>query len=152
MKFTPGQVQTLLGLTPETFRFWKKALPPLAGRNGYSPCFSLGDVLAMALIKAMTDDAAVPVKALHAVSASLFKQCGLQSWTGFERSILVVELPSVRVEFLSEPQVPQLDRIGIIVACRPIIARLHAGVFDGVEESQQGHLQFPPTMVRGGAA
>src|SRR6266568_5159474 len=103
MKLTPGQVQTLLSLPPETFRHWKKVLPPLWQRNGYSPCFSLGDVLAMALIKAMTDDAAIPVKALRAVSGNLFEQCGRQAWAGFERSMLVVELPRVRVEFVSEP-------------------------------------------------
>jgi hypothetical protein len=152
MKFTPGQVQTLLGLSPETFRQWKKVLPPLGERNGYRPCFSLGDLLAMALIKAMTDDAAIPVRAFEAISANLFDQCGRQGWASLERSVLLVELPSVRVEFLSEPSVPQLDRIGIVVSCRQIIAGLRERLLQDAEDPQQGHLRFAPTMVRGGAA
>ena len=100
MKLTPGQVQSLLALPRETFRHWKKiTLPPLAQRNGYSPCFSLGDLFAMALIKAVTDEAGIPVRNMHAASVSLFEQCGRQSWAGFERSSLVIELAQVRVEF-----------------------------------------------------
>ena len=57
-------------------RHWKEALPPLARHNGHRPCFSLGDLFAMALIKAMTDDAGVRIGALDAVSGSLFEQCG----------------------------------------------------------------------------
>lgn len=119
MKLTPGQVQSLLGLSRATYRHWKDALPPLEGRNGHSQCFSLGDLFAMALIKAMTDDAGLRVGALHAISATLFAQCGNQSWAGLERSSLVVELPRVRVEFISESQAPQFSGIGIVGAVRP---------------------------------
>jgi hypothetical protein len=152
MKFTPGQVQALIDLPQEAFRHWKKTLPPLAGRNGYTPCFTAGDLLAMALIRAMTEDAAIPVRALQAISASLFEQCGRHGWASLERSVLVVELPSVRVEFLSEPSVPQLDRIGIVVSCRQIITRLRGRLLQEAENPEQGHLRFAPTMVRGGAA
>lgn len=152
MKLTPGQVREILSLSEDRFRHWKKALPPLAGRNGYKPCFSHGDLLAMALIRAMTDDAGVQIGALHAVAANLFDLCGRQAWAGLERSTLVLELPRVRVEFVSEPHIPQLDRIGIIVPCQPIIADLRERMLQDAKESEQGHLRFAPTMVRGGTA
>jgi len=152
MKLTPGQVREILSLSEDRFRHWKKALPPLAGRNGYKPCFSHGDLLAMALIKAMTDDAGVQVGALHAVAANLFDLCGRQSWAGLERSVLVLELPGVRAEFVPEPHVPEPERIGIIVPCRQIIADLRERMLQDAKENEQGHLRFTPTMVRGGAA
>jgi hypothetical protein len=147
MKLTPGQVQNLLGISRAAYRHWKDALPPLEGRNGHTPCFSLGDVFAMALIKAMTDDAGLQVGALHAVSAALFNQCGNQSWAGLERSNLVVELPPVRVEFVSENQVPQFKGIGILVPCGPIVEELKNRLLMTREESDQGNLHLGPTIV-----
>src|SRR6266446_6964511 len=114
MKLSPGQVREVLGVSQEAFRHWRASLPPLAGRKGYRPCFSLGDLFAMALIRALTEDAGVRVGSLHAVAATLFEQCGRHSWAGLERSILVLELARVRVTFVNGPQVPQLDGIGII--------------------------------------
>jgi hypothetical protein len=147
MNLTPGQVLGLLGLSRATFRHWKEALPPLARRNGHGPCFSLGDLFAMALIKAMTDDLGIPVRALHTISASLFEQCSRQSWAGFERSSLVVELARVRVEFAPESQIPQFGGIGIVVPCGPIVAALRERLLMNQEEPDQGSLRLAPTIV-----
>jgi hypothetical protein len=147
MKLTPGQVQDVLGLSRATFRHWKEALPPLADRNGYSPCFSLGDLFAMALIKGMTDGAGVRVGALHAISTTLFAQCGNQSWAGLERSSLVVELARMRVEFVSESQLPQFSGIGVLVPCGPIVAELRERLLMSQEQSDQGHLHLAPTVI-----
>lgn len=152
MKLTPGQVQEILSLSRATYRHWKEALPPLEGRNGHSRCFSLGDLFAMALIKALTDDAGVRIGALHAVATTLFEQSGRQSWAGFERSVLVLELASVKVEFFAEGQIPHSDRAGIIVPCGRIVADLRERLLDDAEEVEQGTLRFSPTIVRGGAS
>ena len=115
MKLSPGQVREVLGLTQDTYRHWKAALPPVAGRNGYRPCFTHGDLFAMALVKALTDDAGVRVSALHAVAAGIFDHCGKHSWTELERSTLVLELARVQVNFIPEQQSPQFDGIGLAV-------------------------------------
>src|ERR1700731_4584971 len=113
MNLTPGQVQGLLGLSRAAYRHWKEALPPLSDRNGHTACFSLGDLFAMALIRAMTENAGVQVGALRTVSVSLFEQCNRHPWAGLERSVLILELPRVRVEFVTESLTLPLDRIGI---------------------------------------
>jgi hypothetical protein len=152
MQLTPGQIRQVLGLSPDTFRHWKAALPPLTGRNGHRPCFSPGDLFAMALIRALTEDAGVRIGALQAVSTILFEQCNRQSWAGLERSVLVLELARVGADFFPEPHIPSAERIGIIVPCRPIIAELRAALLKDAEDDEQGNLRFAPTMVRGGAA
>jgi hypothetical protein len=101
----------------------------------------------MALVKAMTDDAGVRVGALHAISSSLFELCARESWAGVERSILVVELARVRVEFAPEHQIPQLTGIGIVVPCRPIVADLRERLLTDKEKIDQRNLPFAPTMV-----
>jgi hypothetical protein len=151
MQLTPGQIRQVLGLSPDTFRHWKASLPPLTGRNGHRPCFSHGDLFAMALIRALTEDAGVRVGALQTVSAILFEQCNRQSWAGLERSVLVLELARVRADFYPEPHTPSAEYIGIIVPCRPIIAELRASLLKDAEDNDQGNLRFAPTMMRGGA-
>jgi DNA-binding transcriptional MerR regulator len=147
MKLSPGQIREVLGLSQDTFRHWKKALPPLAGRNGYRPCFSPGDLLALALIRALTEDAGVQVSALHAVATGLFDYCGQHSWAELERSTLVIELAGGRFRFLTDTNIPQLDKIGIVVSCRPIVADLRERLLMEKEDNNQGNLRFPPTVV-----
>jgi hypothetical protein len=107
----------------------------------------LGDLFAMALIKAMTDDAGVRVGALHAISTTLFAQCENQSWAGLERSILIVELARVRVEFVPESQVQQFSGIGILVPCGPIVTELRERLLMSQEQPDQGHLHLAPTII-----
>jgi hypothetical protein len=147
MKLTPGQVREVLGLSQDAFKHWKKVLPPLSGRNGYRPCFTHGDLFAMALIKALTDDAGVQVGALHAIATGLFDHCGKHSWAELERSTLILELARVQITFVPEQQLPQLDGIGLVVPCRRIVLDLRERLLMEKEPIDQGSLRFPPTMV-----
>jgi len=149
MKLSPGQVREVLGLSQDTYRHWKAALPPLAKRNGYRPCFTYGDLFAMALVKALTDDAGVRVGALHAVAAGLFDHCGRHSWAELERSILVLELARVQVAFTQETHVPQPEGIGIVVPCGPIILDLRERLLMEQADVPQGMLRFLPAVVAG---
>jgi hypothetical protein len=149
MKLSPGQVREILGLTQDTYRYWKAALPPLADRNGYRPCFTYGDLFAMAIVRALTDDAGVRVGALHAVAASLFDHCGNHAWAELERSTLVLELGRVRVTFVPELQIPQFKGIGLVVPCRPIVVDLRERLLMDKDPTDQGNLHFPPTVVSG---
>src|SRR4051812_4627830 len=104
MKFTPGQAQEILQLSPASFRHWKTAFPPLGGRNGYTPCFSPGDLLAMALLKALTEVVGIRSGYLERVSVELFVPCNSHSWTAFERAVLIIEPVSGAVSTAPEGQ------------------------------------------------
>lgn len=152
VQLTPGQIREVLDLSPDTFRHWKASLPPLMGRNGHRPCFSHGDLLAMALIRALTEEAGIRIGALPTVSGALFAQCNQHSWTELERSTLILQLAGERVEFLPEPHNPAVERVAIVVPCRSIIAKLRATLLRDAIDDEQGNLRFAPTVVRGGAA
>ena len=151
MKLTPGQVREVLDLSQDAFKHWKKVLPPLTGRNGYRPCFTHGDLLAMAFVRALTEDACIQVGALAAVSAALFDHCAKQSWAALERTILILELPRIRIEFVSEQVNPQVASIGIIVPCGPIISDLRERLLPSEDNVSQGSLRFPPRVVASAA-
>jgi hypothetical protein len=147
MKLTPGQLRETLGLSQDTYRHWKQALSPLAGRNGYRPCFTLGDLLALAMVKALIEDAGMRVGALQPVAEALFRICNASPWAALERSILVVELADVHVAVMPEDQTRRAKGISIQAPCRPIVGRLREKLLTEQGEEPQQTLRFPPAAV-----
>ena len=148
MKFTPGQVQEALQLSQATFRHWKATLPPMAALGGHTPCFTPGDLLALAVIRTLTEDAGIKVGSLQGVASELFACCGRGSWVGLERSILSVEPLSAHVTLLQEGSAPpSAPNVAILVPLRPLIRLLQEGLLLGHAEEQQNPLRFPPTPV-----
>src|SRR5260370_34646817 len=147
MKFTPGQAQEILRLSPATFRHWKGALPPLGGRNGYAPCFTLGDLLAMAVVKILTEDVAIRVGSLHALALELFEHCARNSWAGLERMTLIIELAPARVSSIPETQPVPLDGLAISIPLRPLISVLRARLLLERAQTQHDTMRFPPTAI-----
>lgn len=147
MKFTPGQAQETLELSPATFRHWKGTLPPLAGRNGYAPCFSPGDLLALAVIKTLTDDIGIRVGNLYGIAESLFEHCAQNSWAALERMILIIEPTVGRVRSVPESQPLPIDGMAIALPLRPLVATLRARLLLEQAETPQETLRFPPTAL-----
>jgi hypothetical protein len=148
MKFTPGQVREILKISQDTYRHWKGTLPPLAGRNGYTPCLSPGDLSAMAAIWALTEDAGIRVGSLRVAAGGLFEHCDRDSWAALERSTLVIELSRGRVVSVPETQPPPAtEEIAVVLPCRPIIAALRERLLMEQADTPQGALRFPPTAL-----
>src|SRR5689334_4290533 len=122
MKFTPGQVREMLSLSKDTYRHWKNALPPLAGRKGHTPCFTAGDLLAMAIVRRLTEEGGIRVGSLSPVAADLFDRCARGSWTAIERSTLILDLPGGSVTFVMDGHPPPtLEGPSIQLPCRHIV-------------------------------
>src|SRR5688572_22857977 len=137
MKFTPGQLQEALQLSPAAFRHWKAALPPIGGRNGYAPCFTPGDLLAMAVVKSLTEEIGIRVSHLRPLAAELFDHCNRSSWVGLERLVLVIEPLRSRVSTISEAQPLSMESLTIVLPLRPIITILQERFLLGHESSKQ---------------
>ena len=75
MRFTQAQVREIIGLSEEKMRVWRKALPPLSGRTGHAPVFTLADMLALSMILDLTDGYGAKVGHLTKVSPQLFAVC-----------------------------------------------------------------------------
>jgi hypothetical protein len=148
MKFTPGQVQEILQLSPAAFRHWKRALPPVGGRNGYTPCFSPTDLLAMAVIRALTEEIGIRVGQLGELSTDLFERCR-EPWAALERSAIVIEPPASRVTVSPEAHRVATTGACVVVPLRPLIAALREHLLREAPEPDQESLRFPPTAVGG---
>lgn len=77
-------------LSDQALRHWHQELRSLTGLNGYKPCCSLGDVLAVMVIRHLIKVIGISVGTLATVSIGLFSLCRSISWPLLvDRCILV---------------------------------------------------------------
>ena len=149
LKLTPGQLREIVGLSQDTFRHWKRSLKPLAARNGYTPCFTPGDLFAVAAVQALVIEAGVRVSAVATIAEELFRFATSTSWAAIERSVIVFDLTAGRIAVLPETNSIRPTSIGIHVPCRPIVAKLRERLLAEQDSELQQLLQFPPAVVAG---
>ena len=90
MRFSPQQIYEIVGVSRDILRHWRKALPPIENRNGYRPCFTLGDALSLKIIKVLTEDFGIPVGKLSPLAPELFELCGQKSWSLIDDAWLLI--------------------------------------------------------------
>jgi len=147
MKLTVGQLREVLRLSEDAFRHWKQVLPPMSGRNGYRPCFTFGDLLALAVVKELCDGSGVQVGALRPVVNALFAACNNSPWPKLESCLFVIRLERQELVTASELQSPRFEDVTLVVPCRPIIIKLRDRLLAEHQPGVQGLLMFPPTAV-----
>ena len=146
MKFTPSQTQTLVGLTAETLRYWKKHLPPIAAKRGHAPCYSRSEVLALIVVRRLVRDFKMDVSVLGANASKLFEVCSRSSqWPRLAPQWLVVTAAGADVtrENLFEP--PLADPAVVFpveVAVRELDDKLTAQ-----DAEPQLELSLPPVVI-----
>ncbi len=145
--YTPGQLRNAMVIPQETYRHWKKALIPLRRGSGHSPCFTAGDLLAVAVVRVLTDGFAIRVGALSTIADSLFEACNAVSWPTLERSKLIADLANGRLQIRPELENAIFEEPVLVVPLRPLVSHLRDALLtDGGAESQET-LRFPPTPL-----
>jgi hypothetical protein len=148
LNLTPGQLREILGLSEDTFRHWRRAIPPLASRNGYRPCFTHGDLMATAVVKSLVDEVGIKVGALSGIAPELFRLCQETAWAALERAVLVIEPAKCQLGIAaSSPVLSPNSPIAIHVPCGPIVARVRARLLAEQPAEDQHRLRFPPAAI-----
>lgn len=148
MKFTVGQLRETVGLSEETFRHWKRVLPPFAGRRvGRAPSFSVGDLLAAAIIQHLTGHCGVRVGHLASVAPKVFKLCNSTPWTALDGKLLIIDFNDG--ECLTARDLSEVTGAGALMVCflGPIIAKLRDTLLKDQTPAAQPHLRFPVVEV-----
>ena len=154
--YTPGQLRSAVSIAPETYRHWKKALGPLRRGRGHSPCFSSGDLVAVAVIRSLAVDLAVRVGALTPIAESLFEICNASPWPVLERSKLIIDMGRAHLQLRPELAEVISDQPSIVVPLASAVALLREQLLAANDIQEQTSLRFPPmpvgasTAVRGG--
>jgi hypothetical protein len=144
VRYTPGQLRSATGIAPETYRHWKKALRPLRSERGHSPCFGLGDLVAVSVVQVLTTDLGVRVSALSEIADHLFEVCNATAWPALERGNLVLASGSARVMLVPDLQQIAISEAWMVVPLSPIVAALREQLLPGPVDMEQSPLRFPP--------
>lgn len=123
MQFSQGQLRQTLGISVETFRHWKRVLPPFAQRERYSSRFSTGDLLAAGVLRRLTDQCGVRVGLLPEISQATVQICNAEPLVALERKTLVVDVPNRTCRIADEAS-DSVDEEDIVIICPlgPIVA------------------------------
>lgn len=150
--FTPGQLRSAVLIAPETYRHWKKALAPLRRGRGHSPCFSLGDLVAVSVIRSLAVDMAVRVGALTPIAETLFELCNLSPWPALERTKLVIDIRGEQLQLRPELAEIVSDQPLITIPLGPMVARLRGQLLATSDDQEQTSLRFPPMPISASAS
>ena len=152
VRYTPGQLRDAVGISQETYRHWKKALPPLGGGAGHGPRFSVGDLLAVVVVKILTNDFAIRVNAISAIARALFETCNAVPWPALERGKLLVDLAAGELQFIHTAEPTRVPAPVLVIPLQPSIRRLRAALLTEYDRGTQAALPFPPTATTETAA
>jgi hypothetical protein len=148
VQFTPGQLRDTIGLSVETYRHWKRVLPPFVDRKGYAPCFSIGDLLAASILRRLTDSCGVRVGRLTEISTEIIRFCNTTSWARLEGRALVIDLLNGTCRIARDPLDTRNGDIATLCPLGPIMAELRDALLRSQPSANQAHLLFRPTEVR----
>jgi hypothetical protein len=147
VQFTPGQLRCAASIAPETYRHWKKALVPLRRERGHSPCFSAGDLVAVAVVRALCLDLGIRVSTLAPIANALFDLCNDSPWAVLERGKLIFDIPRGQLQFHPELASTLSEGALVTVPLRLIVAQLRDQLLAVSKSEDQQALCFPPTPL-----
>lgn len=145
LMLTPQQVSQVANLTDQTLRHWRQVLPPLANLNGYTPCFSPGDALALMVIRHLVKAMGISVATLATASIGLFSLCRTTSWSLLADRWIVVDVERGEVSLLACDL--DLDAPAVLVPMRPFAMQLQAAWAGSFPSCEQLPLLFPGALV-----
>lgn len=149
MKYTPLQIREIVNISQETLRHWRRVLPPLKERNGYVPCFTAGDALALKIVKEIVETLQLRVQTLQPMADELFKICCGINWLRLEKQHLVIRFAAQHVEACQGSAILQdseSDAI-VVIALRPHIEVLRSRLMEN-DGQYQYEMPFPPVGLK----
>lgn len=147
MFFTLGQLRGSVGLSKEAFRHWKRVVPAFATGRGHAPSFSLGDVLASAVLRRLTDAAGVHIGYLSEIAPAIFEVCNVLRWEMLQHKFLVIDLKEGTCIVANDSSRPAGDLV-VVCALAPLVKALQSDLLDGAAASAGTPMENQPNQRR----
>lgn len=147
MRYTPSQVRHVVGITQETLRHWRRALPSLGGLKGHAPVFRPGQLLGLAVIRVLVEDVGLTVGSLRAAERDIFDICSSPQWVRLAQGHLLVRPIKGQVAFVDKVSGKDLVYPAILLPLEPVITSLRLALLEAAPEDIQQSIAFPPVDV-----
>lgn len=152
MNLTPLQVREILQIGEETLRYWKRAVPPISSRKGYSPCYSFSDLVAMEVIGILTRRFGVTIGTITPMAERLFSVLDRAPFLRTSDEFLVISDDFQIIQVVGKLDAIAISSPSIVLPMRPLIDDLRDRVFDALGGTPpQLPLGLPPVgLLRSG--
>jgi hypothetical protein len=144
--FRQAQLRGTIGMSVETFRHWKRILPPFA-RSQRIMKYTLGDLLTASILYRLTEECGIRVGALPTVSEAVSAICTTHTWAALERKSLVINVADATCRLESADAVPSRRRISVVCPLSPVISALRETLARTEPADAQRALPLFPTAV-----
>jgi hypothetical protein len=147
VQFSQGQLRDTLGISVETFRHWKRVLPPFAERKRYTRRFSVGDLLAAGVLHRLTDQCGVRVGFLPEISKAVVEICNTSPWAALEDKALIVDVQQRTCRTVKNVREFTAQDIVIVCPLGPIMTAMRDALSRTQPSVAQQPLRFLPTAI-----
>lgn len=146
MKFTPAQVRSIVGISDETLRYWKRRLFPLEGKRGHTPCYTHGELLALMVINLLVREFGMDISTLGAHAEALFKACHQSQWLRISDSMLVVSTNKTRVYLVESIPTTEFSEPCVVIPLGAVLEQLKTSLVEQDGDAQL-ELNWPPVSL-----
>lgn len=146
MRYMPTQIKEALDISEETLRHWRKHLAPLAGKRGYAPCFSPGDLLSLKVV-VQFQALGVSVGHLKPFASELFRLCSRGAWFFLEDKVLVFDGKTLALVLSGVEAELKAANAQIVIPLAPLVRQLRLRLSEDEVKPSQAELVFPPLSV-----
>ena len=149
IQFTQDQTRTLTGVSVETVRHWRRAIPYLSSKTGKAARFSFTDLLGLAVTNELVNSFGVHIATLSAGVDALFRLLATSGPASLDGAIVFVTATEA---ILHEAGTEGIDKVpakpALMIPLAPLIAKIQRHMLPFVPVSSQTVLPFPPEAVR----
>ncbi len=148
IQFTQEQARGLTGVSVETIRHWRKAVPYLGTKPGKSARFSFADLLGLAVTHELISNFGVRITSISEGIDRLFRVLSDARPASFEGAVAVVTTSGASLVPAVELPERGLSEPVLAIGLDPLIARLRRQMMPVIAAFEQTTLPFPPRVVR----
>lgn len=144
MQFTPSQLRETVGISVETYRHWKRVLPPFADRQGYVAGFSVGDLVAARVLRCLTETFGIRAGHLSDLSTGIVRLCNASPWAKMINRDVVIDPAEQTCRMVQHGSENVREKPIIVCPMSSLMMELGEALKGLLPDSEQRQFQFPP--------
>lgn len=143
MQFNQAQLRNAIGISVETFRHWKRVLPPFSARKKYS----VGDLLAAGVLRRLTDRCGVRAGYLSEISEAIVDICNAEAWASLQGKTLVIDVQRKTCALVKRARALPFQDVVVVCPLESIIVHIQKELSRDEATVAQHILHFPPVGI-----
>jgi len=148
VQFTQDQARSLVGISAETLRYWRRVVPYLASKPGKPARFSFADLVALAATREAVGSLGLRISRISLGVDALFRLFAEAPWHSLDGAVAALSPKAAELHYWDDVSRMGLAGPTILIPCGPMVQRLRDELLPSAATEVQQYLPFPPQSVR----